>query len=191
MGRKKHNLCTKCNFRHTAPTGKLCTAGVGVQEGEKSVSGDKSLQRGQGSNLVGLDAPCNPLDRRNAVEDRISEIEGSVTALDAKLDLILGKFKSTHLKEVDSYEDVVGEWTKDIDEAWSEVKARGRTKDKPTKPCKKPRVRSSSSSSSVSSTDQKGETKYFEHKRFALKDHEFKRSAEIVHVCVKTLKKNW
>ena len=190
MGRKKHNLCTKCNFQHAAPTGKLCMAGVGVQEGEKSVNGDKSLQRGQGPNLVGLDAPCDPLDRRNAVEDRISEIEGSVTALDTILDLILGKFKFTHVREVDSDEDVVGEWTKDIEEAWREVKTRGRTKDKPTKPCKKPRVRSSSSSSLASSTDQKeGETKYFERKRFALKDHKFKRCAEIVHVCVKTLEK--
>ena len=117
-------------------------------------------------------------------------IEGSVTALDAKLDLILGKFKSTHVKEVDPDEDVVGEWTKDIEEAWSEVKPRGRATNKPTKPCKKPRGRSSSSSSSSSSADQKeGETKYFECKRFAPKDHKFKRSAEIVHVCVKTLKK--
>ena len=117
-------------------------------------------------------------------------IEGSVTALDAKLDLILGKFKSTHMKEVDPDEDVVGEWTKDIEEAWSEVKPRGRATNKPTKPCKKPRGRSSSSSSSSSSADQKeGETKYFECKRFAPKDHKFKRSAEIVHVCVKTLKK--
>ena len=56
MGRKKHNLCTKCNFRHAAPTGKLCTAGVDMQEGEKSVNGDKSLQGGQGPYLVGLDA---------------------------------------------------------------------------------------------------------------------------------------
>ena len=60
------------------------------------MSDDKSLPRGQGPNLVGLDAPCDPLDRRKAVEDRIYMIEGSVTALDAKLDLILGKFKSTH-----------------------------------------------------------------------------------------------
>ena len=57
-------------FRHTAPTGKLCTAGVGVQEGVKSVNGDKSLQGGQGPNLVGLDALYDPLDRRNAVEDQ-------------------------------------------------------------------------------------------------------------------------
>ena len=58
-------------------------------------------------------------------------IKGSVTALDAKLDLILGKFKSTHVKEVDSDEDVVGEWTKDNEEAWSEVKPRGRAANKP------------------------------------------------------------
>ena len=49
---------------------------------------------------------------------------------------------------------------------------------------------SSSSSLSASSTDQKeGETEYFERKRFAPKDHKFKISAEIVHVCVKTLEK--
>ena len=95
------------------------------------------------------------------------------------------------MKEVDSDEDVVGDWTKGIDEAWSEVKTRGRAKDKPTKPCKKPWVRSSSSSSSSSSlTDQKeGETKYLERKKFAPKDHKFERSAEIVHVCVKNLEK--
>ena len=52
-------------------------------------------------------------------------IEGNVTALDAKLDLILDKFKSTHVKEVESEEDVVGEWSKDIEEAWNEVKPRG------------------------------------------------------------------
>ena len=46
------------------------------------------------------------------------------------------------------------------------------------------------SSSSESAKDQKeGETKYFERKRFAPKDHKFKRSSEIVHVCVKTLEK--
>ena len=180
----------KWEFRHAAPNGKACTARVGVQDLEKPVEDDKRLQRGQGPNLVGLDALCDPSDRRNAVEDRISTVEGSMTTLKAKLDLILGKFKSTHVKDVDPDEDVVGEWTKDIQEAWSEFKPKGRATNKPTKPCKKPRARSSSSSSSASSTDQKeGETKYFERKRFAPKDHKFKRAAEIVHVCVKTLKK--
>ena len=174
----------------TAPTGKSCTARVGVQDLEKHGMNDKTLQRGQGPNLVGLDVLCDPADCTKAVKDRISTKEGSVTALDAKLDLILGKFKSTHMKETDSNEDVVGEWTRDIEEAWSEVKPRGRAMNKLTKPCKKPRARSASSSSSASSTDQKeGETKYFERKRFAPKDHKFKRSAEIVHVCVKTLEK--
>ena len=49
-------MCSKCEFRHAAPTGKACTAGVGVQELERPVEDDKKLQRGQGPNLVGLDA---------------------------------------------------------------------------------------------------------------------------------------
>ena len=36
---------------------------------------------------------------------------------------------------------------------------------------------------------QEGETKYFEQKQFAHKDHKFKRSTESVHVCVNTLEK--
>ena len=159
------------NVRHAAPTGKACTTGVGAQDLEKPVENNKSLQGEQGPNLVGLD----PSNRRNAVEHRMSRIEGSVTALDAKMDLILGKFKSTHMKDVDSDEDVVGDWTRDIQDAWSEVRPRGRPTNKPPKPSKKLQARSASSSSSQSSTDQKeGETKYFERKRFAPKDHKFK-----------------
>ena len=162
MGKKKFNLCGKCGFCHAAPTGKGCLAGV-CEQLKEPIGDDKSIQRGQGPNLVELDAMCDPLDRTKAVEDCMSTIEGSVTALDAKLDLILGKFKSTHGKEANSDEDVVEDWTKDIEEAWSEVKPRGRPTNKPTKPCKKLRGRSSSSSSSTSSMDQKeGETKYFE-----------------------------
>ena len=74
---------------------------------QEASNDDKIIQGGQGPNLVGLDALCDLPDRRNAVEDRMTTIEGNVTALDAKLDLILGKFKSTHMKEVESEEDVV------------------------------------------------------------------------------------
>ena len=45
---------------------------------------DKSLQRGQGPNLVGLDVRCNPPDPTNAVKNHMSTIEGRVMALDAK-----------------------------------------------------------------------------------------------------------
>ena len=113
MGKEKFNLCAKCSFRHASPTGKGCSAGASEQLKEQ-IADDKSLQGEQGPSLVGLDARCNPPDRRNAVEDCMATIEGNVTALDAKLDLILGKFKSTHVKEVVSHEDVVDEWTKDI-----------------------------------------------------------------------------
>ena len=117
---EKSIICARnAIFWHAAPTGKLCTAGVGMQEGEKSANDDKSLQGGQGPNLVGLDAPSDSSNRRKAVKDRISTIEGNVTTLDAKLDLILGKFKSTHVKDVDSDEDVVEGWAKDIEEAWT------------------------------------------------------------------------
>ena len=46
-----------------------------------------------------------------------------------------------------------------------------------------------SSSLSTLELPQQGETKYFERKRFAPKDHKFKRSTEIVHVCIRTLEK--
>ena len=125
MSNKKFNLCGKCGFRHSAPTGKGCSAGVSKQLKEP-IGDDKSIQREQGPNLVGLDVHCDPSDHTKAVEDRISTIGGSVTTLNAKMDLILGKFKSTHVKDVDSDDDVVGEWTKDIEETWSKVKPRGR-----------------------------------------------------------------
>ena len=188
MGKRKFNLCTKCGFRHASPTGKSCSARAGEQL-EEQIIDDKTLQGGQVPNQVGLDDFCNPPDRRNAVEDRMKTIEGNVTTLDAKLDLILNKFKSTHVKDVED-EDVVQERTRDIEEAWNEVKPRGRPAHKPTKPGKKLRARSVSSSSSESATEGKeGDTKYFERKRFAPKDHKFKRASEIVHVCAKTLEK--
>ena len=55
MGRKKFNLCNKCGFRHTAPTGKACAAGDGAHPLEKHDSGDKSVPGGQGLNQEGLD----------------------------------------------------------------------------------------------------------------------------------------
>ena len=53
MGRKKHNLCSGCGFRHAAPAGKACTAGVGMQT-EENVG--KSILEEQGPNQEGLDA---------------------------------------------------------------------------------------------------------------------------------------
>ena len=190
MGRKKHNLCSKCEFRHAASTGKACTTGVGVRDVEKPVEDDKNLQRGQGPNLVGLDARDDTSRRQKAVPviERVEKIEQDMGAMNGKLDLIIAYMKKPILPESDG-DEVVKEWTRDAAEAWNEVNPRGWAKNKPTKPCCKPRARSSSMSS-LSSTDQKeGETKYFERKRFAPKDHKFKRSAEIVHVCVKTLEK--
>ena len=183
-GKKTFNICTKCGFHHATPTDKACSAGADEQL-EEQIIDDRNLQGEQGPNQAGLDALCDPLDRRNAVENRMKTIEGNMTALDAKLDLILDRFKSTHVKEVEN-EDVVEEWTRDIEEAWKEVKPRGRPVYKP----KKPRARSVSSSSSGSDTEEtEGDTKYYERKRFAPKDHKFKRASEIVHICVKTLEK--
>ena len=189
MGHKKYNLCSKCEFWQAAPTGKQCTAGVGVQDVEKPVEDDKKLQREQGPNLVGLHARDDALRRQKAVlvVERVEKIEQDVGAMNEKLDLIISNMKKPTLPESDG-DDIMEKRTKSTAEAWDEVKPRGRAKNKPMKLINKPRARSSSSSSS--STDQKeGETKYFERKRFAPKDHKFKRSTEIVHVCVKTLEK--
>ena len=122
-----------------------------MQDLAKPVKDDKKLQRGQDPNLVGLDVHGDPPFHQKAVDDRITTIEGSMTALDAKLDLILGKMKTTHVQEVESDEDVVGDWTKDIGEAWSEVKSRGPPRDKTTKPKKTVKPRAASSSSDGSS----------------------------------------
>ena len=95
--------------------------------------------------------------------------------------------------DVSDVEEVVGDWTKDIADAWSEVKGRGRAKDKPAKPLKpRPRRQKSNSSSDSSSSDsleEKGDTKRFARKRYFPKDFKVKRSEEIVHACVKTVDK--
>ena len=190
MGRKKHNMCSKCGFRHAAPTGKACSAGVGEQVDEL-LSEDKNVQGGQAPNLVGLDGLCDSQNRRKAVssEDRIDRLERDMSAMGGKLDLILENMKKPTV-QVSEDEDVVEGWSREIAEAWEEVKPRGRPTRKPAKPVKptKPRVRSTSSSSSATETSE-GETKQYERKRFAQKDHKFKRATEIVNVCVKTLEK--
>ena len=76
---------------------------------------------GQGPNQEGLDAHGVIQRRQNAVDDRMTTIEGSVTALDAKLDLILGKMKTTHVQEVDLGDDLLDDWIKDIGESWEEA----------------------------------------------------------------------
>ena len=58
MGKKKFNLCTKCNFRHAAPTGKGCLAGDGEQALDKPIE-DEKVQGGQVPSRVGLDNRCN------------------------------------------------------------------------------------------------------------------------------------
>ena len=79
--------------------------------------------------------------------------------------------KTTHVQEVESDEDVVGDWTKDIGEGWQEVKSRGRPRDKTTKPKKtsvKLRVASlSSERSSAGSLEREGETKKFACKKLS------------------------
>ena len=139
MGRKKYNLCSKCEFWHAAPTGKQCTAGVGVQDmPEKPGKDDKTLQGEQGPNLVGLDARDNASRHQKAVPvvKRVDKIEQDDGAMNGKLDLIITSMKKTSLPESDD-EEIVEEWMKDISDAWDEVKPRGRAKNKPTKPSRK------------------------------------------------------
>ena len=97
MGRKKYNLCTKCDFRHAAPTGKACTAGDGVQHLEKEKNGDKSIQRGQGPNQEVLDARDDAQRHQNAVSinDRVSKFENDMEVMDGKLDIIIASIKKT------------------------------------------------------------------------------------------------
>ena len=126
MGRKKHNLCSGCGLRHAAPTGKACTAGVGMQVQQ---NGDKFILRGQGPNQEGLDALDVVQRRQNAVsiKDRVSKMENEVGLIDAKLDLVLDAMKKGYSRakaESEDYE-VMGAWTEEITEAWQDVKGRG------------------------------------------------------------------
>ena len=84
MGRRKYNLCTKCGFRHAAPTGRACTvcaAGDGAQ-----LPDDKSISSGQGPNLEGLDARDDAQRRQKAVSvvERVEKIEKDMGAMDGK-----------------------------------------------------------------------------------------------------------
>ena len=115
-----------------------------------------------------------------------------MTTMGGKLDLILTSMKKPTV-QVSDEEEVVEAWTKDIADAWSEVRGRGRLKHKPVKPLK-PSARhrkssSSSDSSSTASLEREGDTKRFAPKRFFPKDFKIKRSEEIVHACVKTVDK--
>ena len=193
MGKKKFNLCTKCNFRHASPTGKGCLAGDGEQALDKPIE-DETIQGGQVSSRVGLDDRCDSPNRRKAgsSHERMEKIEQDMSAMGGKLDLIIANMKRPTV-EVLEEEEVVESWTKDIADAWSEVKDRSRQKHKPAKGLKRgPRRQksnSSSDSSSSNSLEQKGETKRFARKKFFPKDFKVKRSEEIVHACVKTVDK--
>ena len=193
MGKKKFNLCTKCNFRHASPTGKGCLAGDGEQALDKPIE-DETLQGGQVPGRVGLDNHCDSPNRRKAVasHERMEKIEQDMTAMGNKLDVIIANMKKPTLVVSDE-EKIVEDWTKDIADAWSEVKDRSRQKHKPAKPLKpRPRRQKSSSSSDSSSSDsweEKGDTRRFARKRFFPKDFKVKRSEEIVHACVKTVDK--
>ena len=193
MGKKKFNLCMKCNFRHALPTGKGCLARDGEQALDKPIE-DETIQGGQVSSRVGLNDHCDSPNRRKAgsSQERIEKIEQDMTAMGGKLDLIIANMKGPTLEVMEENE-VVGDWTKDIAEAWSEVKDRSRQKHKPAKPLKpRPRRQRSSSSSDSSSSDsleEKGDTRRFARKRFFPKDFKVKRSEEIVHACVKTVDK--
>ena len=154
MGKKKFNLCSKCNFRHASPTGKGCLAGDGEQALDKPME-DETIQGGQASSRVGLDGRCDSPNRRKAgsSHERMEKIELDVTAMGDKLDLIVANMKKPTVDVLEE-EEVVGDWTKDIADAWSEVKDRSRQKHKPAKPLK-PRTRrqKSNSSSDSSSSD--------------------------------------
>ena len=174
MGKKKFNLCTKCNFRHASPTGKGCLAGDGEQALDKPTE-DGKIQGGQVSGRVGQDDRCDSPNRRKAgsSHERMEKIEQDVSAMEGKLDLIIANMNKPTLV-VSEEEEAVGDWTKDIAEAWSEVKDRSRQKHKPAKLLKpRPRRQKSNSSSDSSSSDsleEKGDTKRFARKRFFPKD---------------------
>ena len=153
MGKKKYNIRSKCGIRLASPTGKACLAGVGKQA-EELPKEDEIIQRGLAPNQGGLDGLCDPSDRRKAVssDERIDKMERDMTMMGGKLDLILTSMKKPTV-QVSDEEEVVERWTKDIDDAWSEVRGRGRPKHKPVKPMKpSARHRKSSSSSDSSST---------------------------------------
>ena len=155
---------------------------------------DETLQGGQVLSREGLNDRCDSPNRRKAVAShkRMEKIEQDMTAMGDKLDVIIANMKRPTV-EVPVVDEVVGDWTKDIAEAWSEVKDRSRQKHKPAKPLKpRPRRQKSNSSSDSSSSDsweEKGDTKRFARKRFFPKDFKVKRSEEIVHACVKTVDK--
>ena len=161
MGKKKHNICSKCGVRHAAPKGKACLAGAGKQAEEWPIE-DEIIQGGQAPNQVGLDGLCDPPDRRKAVssDERIDKMERDMTTMGGKLDLILTSMKKC---QVSDNEEIAEGWTKDISDAWNEVKGRGRPRHKPVKPMKpNARHRKSSSSSDDSSTaslEREGDTK--------------------------------
>ena len=193
MGKKNYNICSKRGIRLAAPTGKACLAGVGKQAEDKPIE-DEIIPGGQAPSQVGLDSLCDPPDRRKAVssDERIDKMERDLTRMGGKLDLILTSMKKPTVQASDEEELVEG-WTKDIADAWSEVRGRGRPKHKPVKPMK-PRARhhkssSSSDSSSTTSLETEGDTKRFARKKFFPKDFKVKRSEEIVHACVKTIHK--
>ena len=67
----------------------------------------------------------------------MEKIEQDIGAMDGKLDLIIASMKKPSLSESEG-EEIVDRWTKDISEAWDEVKTRGRARNKLTKPSRKP-----------------------------------------------------
>ena len=136
MGKKKYNICSKCGFRHAAPTGKACLARDGKQAEDKPIE-DEIIQGGQAPNQVRLDGLCVPLDRRKAVssDERIDKVERDMTTMGGKLDLILTSMKKPTVQVSDD-EEITEGWTKDISDAWNEVRGRGRPKHKPVKPVK-------------------------------------------------------
>ena len=86
MGNKKYNICSKCDFRHAAPTGKACLAGAGKQAEDKPIE-DEIIQGGQAPNQGGLDGLCHTPDRRKAVssDERIDKMECDMTTMGGEL----------------------------------------------------------------------------------------------------------
>ena len=98
MGRKKFDVCSKCDFQHGAQMAKGCSAGDSEQLGEQI--DDKNLQREQDPKCVGLDVHGGPSGSQKAVSviERVDKIERDMDAMDGKLDLLIPNMgKQAHL----------------------------------------------------------------------------------------------
>ena len=84
MGRKKFNMCSKCNFQHGAQKAKGCSAGDSEQLVEQI--NDENLQREQDPKRVGLNVHGGPSGSQKTVSviERVNKIERDMGAMDWK-----------------------------------------------------------------------------------------------------------